>query len=65
MLKKVLIALAVLVIVAAIVAFAIGPGYLEKGINRVIEHDAYEISDEARAARRSDGALVFLRTRGL
>lgn len=53
MLKKVLIALAVLVIVAAIVAFAIGPGYLEKGINRVIEHDAYEISDEARTLHSS------------
>jgi len=53
MLKKVLISIVVLVIVAAIVAFAIGPGYLEKGINRVIEHDAYEISDEARALHSS------------
>lgn len=53
MLKKILISVTVLVIVAAIVAFTIGPGYLEKGINRVIEHDAYEISDEARALHAS------------
>ncbi len=42
-----------LVIVAAIVVFAIGPGYLEKGINRVIKHAAYEISDEARILHSS------------
>jgi len=49
MIKKILISLAALIVVAIIVAFGFGPGYLEKGINRVIEHEAYKISDEARA----------------
>ncbi len=53
MLRKALVSLAALIIVAIIVAFVIGPGYLEKGINRVIEHDAYVISDEARALHSS------------
>ena len=35
-------------IVAAIVAFGFGPGYLEKGINLVVEHEPYQVSDEAR-----------------
>jgi len=49
MLRKILVSLVSLVIVALLVAFGIGPGYLEKGLNRVIEHEAYVISDEARA----------------
>ncbi len=53
MLRKTLIAIAVLIIVAIIIAFAFGPGYLEKGLNRVIDHEAYEISDEARALHAS------------
>ena len=53
MIKKILISLAALIIVAIIIAFGFGPGYLEKGINRVIEHEAYEISDEARALHAS------------
>ena len=48
MLRKILVSLVSLVIVALLVAFGIGPGYLEKGLNRVIEHEAYVISDEAR-----------------
>ena len=47
MLRKIFISAIVLIVVAIIVAFTVGPGYLEKGINRVIEHDAYVISDEA------------------
>jgi len=53
MIKKILISLAALIVVAIIVAFGFGPGYLEKGINRVIEHEAYKISDEARALHAS------------
>jgi len=53
MLRKILVSAAALVIVALVVAFAIGPGYLERGINQVIEHDPYEISDEARALHSS------------
>ena len=53
MLRKILIAAATLIIVAVIIAFAFGPGYLEKGINRVIDHEAYEISEEARALHAS------------
>ncbi len=53
MLKKILVAPTGLVIVAVMVVFAIGPGYLEKSINRVIEHDTYEIGDEASALHAS------------
>ena len=53
MLKKILISTTTLIIVAVIVAFAFGPGYLEKGINRVFEHETYEISEEARALHAS------------
>lgn len=53
MLRKILIAVVTLIIVAAIVIFGFGPGYLEKGLNQVIEHEAYEISDEARALHAS------------
>ena len=53
MLRKILIVAATLIIVAVIIVFAFGPGYLEKGINRVIDHEAYEISDEARALHAS------------
>jgi len=48
MLKKILVSAVTLLIVALLIAFMIGPGFLEKGFNRVIEHDAYVISDEAR-----------------
>ena len=53
MLKKIFIAATVLIIVAVIIGFAIGPGYLEKMTNRVIDHEPYEISDEARALHSS------------
>ncbi len=53
MLRKILIAVVTLIIVAAIVAFGFGPGYLEKGLNQVIEHEVYEISDEARTLHAS------------
>ena len=53
MLRKTLISLLALIIVAVIIAFGFGPGYLEKGINRVIDHEAYKISDKARALHAS------------
>ena len=53
MLRKVLTAIATLVIVALVVGLSIGPMYLEKGMNRVIEHDPYVISDKARALHAS------------
>jgi len=53
MLRKTLIVVATLIIVAVIIAFAFGPGYLEKGINQVIDHEVYEISEEARALHAS------------
>ena len=49
MLRKILVSIVSLIVVAILVAFGIGPGYLEKGLNRVVEHEAYVISDEARA----------------
>ena len=60
MLRKTLIVAATLIVVAVIIAFAFGPGYLEKGINRVIDHEAYEISEEARALHASltGGGLI-------
>jgi len=48
MLRKILLYAGSLIVVAAIVAFGFGPGYLEKGINLVVEHEPYQISDEAR-----------------
>jgi len=53
MLRKILISIVTLIVVAAVVVFVIGPGYLENGINRVIDHEAYKISDEARALHTS------------
>lgn len=53
MLKKILIAAAALITLVALIAFTFGPAYLEKGINRVIEHDPYIISDEASALHSS------------
>jgi microsomal dipeptidase-like Zn-dependent dipeptidase len=53
LLKKLLFAAVILIVAAAIVAFTFGPGYFEKRINQVIEHEAYEISDEARALHSS------------
>lgn len=49
MLKKILWGTAGLVAVAAGTAFVFGPGYLESGLNRVVPHDPYEISAEARS----------------
>ena len=49
MLKKILWGTAGLVALAACAAFVFGPGYLESGLNRVVPHDPYEISDEARS----------------
>ncbi len=53
MLRKILIAVVTLIIVVVIVVFGFGPGYLEKGLNRVIDHEAYKISDEARTLHAS------------
>jgi len=53
MLRKILVSFAALIVVAAIIAFTIGPGYLEKGINLVKDHEAYKISDEAHALHAS------------
>nr|ABB79935.1 predicted Zn-dependent dipeptidase [uncultured bacterium pES01019D12] len=49
MLRKILISIITLIIVATFMALVIGPGYLENSLNKVIEHDDYVISDEARA----------------
>lgn len=48
MLRKIFLYAGSLIVVAAIVAFGFGPGYLEKGINLVVEHEPYQVSDEAR-----------------
>jgi len=53
MLRKIFVSTVALIVVAIVVVFMFGPGYLEKGINRVIEHDAYVISDEARELHSS------------
>ena len=49
MIRKIFIAAAALITVAVLIAFTFGPAYLEKGINRVIDHEPYQISDAARA----------------
>ena len=53
MLRKIFLYAGSLIVVAAIVVFGFGPAYLEKGINLVVEHDAYVISDEARELHAS------------
>jgi len=53
MLRKTLLYAGSLIVVAAIVAFGFGPGYLEKGINLVVEHEPYQVSDEARGLHAS------------
>lgn len=56
MLKKVVFSIALLIGISAFIAFTVGPGYLERGINRVIEHEPYPISDEARTLHESVAA---------
>ncbi len=53
MLKKIFIAVTTLVVIAAIVGFILGPGYLEKGLNQVADHQPYDISEEARTLHSS------------
>ena len=48
MLKKILLGIAVLVALAMTLIFAAGPAYIEKRFNRVIDHEPYAISEEAR-----------------
>lgn len=53
MLRKIFLYAGSLIVVAAIVVFGFGPAYLEKRINLVVEHEAYEIGDEARVLHAS------------
>ncbi len=53
MLRKIFLYAGSLIVVAAIVVFGFGPAYLEKSINLVVEHEAYEISNEARVLHAS------------
>jgi membrane dipeptidase len=53
MLKKILYYAGGLIVVAAIVGFGFGPAYLEKRFNKVIKHEPYEISEEARTLHAS------------
>ncbi len=53
MLRKTIITITVLITLIVIVIFLLGPAYLEKDINRVIDHNAYNISDEASALHSS------------
>lgn len=47
--KKVLLSVAALVVVAVVAAFAFGPGILENQFNRVLPHEPYAISGRAQA----------------
>ncbi len=53
MLKKILITAATLIVIAVIIIFGFGPGYLERMTNRIIEHKPYAISDQARTLHAS------------
>lgn len=48
MLRKSLLSILVLILLAAILAFAFGPGILENSLNKVTAHAPYQVSDEAR-----------------
>jgi microsomal dipeptidase-like Zn-dependent dipeptidase len=54
--KRILLGLAAVFIVAVAAAFAFGPGYLERSFNQVLPHEAYEIS--ARAKSLHDDLLI-------
>lgn len=47
--NRLLLAIAALLILVVVAAFAVGPGYLERSFNQVIPHEPYEISEPARA----------------
>lgn len=49
MLRKILIAILSLLTVTALAVFVFGPGLIEKRLNKVVEHEPYVISDQARA----------------
>ena len=53
MIKKAVSFITSMIILAIVAVFVFGPGYLEKGKNVVIDHDAYSISDKARALHES------------
>lgn len=54
--RRLLLAVAALLGVAVVAAFAFGPGYLERSFNRVLPHEPYAISDPARALH--DGLMI-------
>lgn len=47
--RRLLLAIALLLVLAIVAVFAFGPGYLERGFNQVIEHEPYPVSERARA----------------
>ncbi|WP_439107645.1 dipeptidase [Congregibacter sp.] len=50
---RILAVVALLVLVSSVLSFGIGPGMLERSLNKVMEHEPYVISDEARALHDS------------
>ena len=52
MLRKVLLTVTGLVILAVVVVFSLAPGYLERGMNVVEKHIPYEISEQASQLHR-------------
>lgn len=53
MLKKIIFTTLLLLTAAALTIFIIGPGVLEKRMNKVLDHDPYVVTDEARALQSS------------
>jgi len=53
MLKKIILAISVLIIIALVVALRIAPSLVEKSMNVVSEHEPYKISDEAKQLHAS------------
>lgn len=47
--KRLLLVIAALLVLAIVAVFALGPGYLERSFNQVIVHQPYAVSERARA----------------
>ncbi len=46
--KRLLLAIAILLVLAIVAVFAFGPGYLERSFNQVIPHEPYVLQERAR-----------------
>ncbi len=51
--RRILLAIAAVLVLAIVAVFAFGPGYLERSFNQVVPHEPYPVSQRARALHES------------